>query len=108
MTIDTDVKALWRAPFRVVGHDILDRAGSVVAFRTVDPPQLLPLHSYLWRDTFRAIVGTETDPDEVARLLTEAWCARPPTEDEAQRVEEAVRVLAAGVAETAGRVAEEV
>ena len=44
-------------------------------FKTVWMPPPVPSHPdfYRWRNTFRAIAGTETDPDAVAALLTAAW-----------------------------------
>lgn len=80
MTIAPDVKALWRAPFRADGTDVVDADERLVCYAFGPVRQVAPVYlrhdealCRSWRDTFRAIVGTETDPDAVARLLTEAW-----------------------------------
>lgn len=81
MTIDPDVKALWRAPFRAEDMGIVDATG-IVAAGAVKHHAMVPFwplrggrlrRCERWRRTFLTIIGTETDPAEVARLLTEAW-----------------------------------
>lgn len=98
MTIDPDIKALWRAPFKHHAYGWIFDANGEVASTTshgrqiprgwgriqylVTPggrkgkynPEMEAVYDR-WCDTFRAIVGDETDPDAVARLLTDAWDA---------------------------------